>query len=650
MEEKKRGTYLTKKVYAALMLTAVCIVFVYVASACVAKHQPTAPEEKPAVPTTDVSVITENIERGSDEENFFDEAQYAQNVRDAIDRVVSDWSEGIISFEEATAMLSDIQAANTDELAEYAEAQRSFITVENDGNTLLDLSQRLITSKEFVHVFANLNTINPDYSKYDLVLEVYRTCEEQVLQYVANPASKEEFEDYIKLLEECGGLYESESITARKDELSDELVVFLDISEIIDAATVQFDSGNVAESLALLALGLQEYPADDRMSTAIVNYRDHYVIAIAKQSVELCEKEEYKEALQIVEAAIEEYDCGEFRMLREAIKEEKSFLYRLKNDIVGVFTSLTDDWSEEEFDVKQAADEAGAYIMKSGKKILLGDYTDENVTLLSFGGNVAASMLGVDLAFDLRDLSYDITHWGEDEYFAVWLAADVVALLPVIGVVKYLSHFKSVADGVDAASELVDSAGDVGKNADNASEMLDTISDVTKIGDDIAEVIDNAKSATNVVEAAKDVVSDVVKEYALLDTKNQRLLGMVHEKSGVEFVLSKIDLSDGRKLMGVFPRFDSIVDIELPKDLYKADFYSQQKECMEQLQSKLKNPFSKLREEFTEEQIEDIMNGILPDGFTWHHNEQEGLMQLVDTVVHTQTSHTGGMSIWGRGY
>ena len=71
---------------------------------------------------------------------------------------------------------------------------------------------------------------------------------------------------------------------------------------------------------------------------------------------------------------------------------------------------------------------------------------------------------------------------------------------------------------------------------------------------------------------------------------------------------------------------------------------------MEQLQKQIKNPFSKLRDKFTEEQIEDIMNGILPEGFTWHHNEQEGLMQLVDSLIHNQTNHTGGMSIWGKGY
>lgn len=582
-------------------------------------------------------------------------ADYAENHRkqiifSVIDATVTDWIDGAIDYEIAASILNNIHETNAGELADYALAKLKYLSIENNGNTSLELAQKFLGVKNYVQALSTLNEIDPAYSKYDSVLETYKTCEEQVLQAVAKPQSEEQFETYIKLLDDCNKLYAANSFVTRKSQLSDELIIFRDVSETINAATLQFDSQNIQESFVLLALGLEKYPTDERLATTLVDYRDHYVISITKQAVELCQQKEYKEALQIVEVAIEEYDCNEFQLLREAIREEKSFLYRLKNDIVDTFTSVTDGWKTEEFDVKQAAGDAGAYVVKSGKKIVLGDYTDEDVTLLSFSGNVAASLLGADTLFDLRDLSYDITHWGEEEYFIVWLAADVVALLPVIGVVKYFSHFKTAKNGLEAASELVDSAGDIAKNSENASELLDTISEVTKAGDDIADAIDNAKDAAKAGEAAKDILIDVAKEYTILKTINQELLGTAHEKTGIKFVLSKIELSDGRKLQGVFPKFDSFVDIELPKELYKADFNSQKKECLEQLQKKLKNPFSKLRDKFTEDQIEDIMNGVLPEGFTWHHNEQEGLMQLVDTLIHDQTGHTGGMKIWGIGH
>ncbi len=35
-----------------------------------------------------------------------------------------------------------------------------------------------------------------------------------------------------------------------------------------------------------------------------------------------------------------------------------------------------------------------------------------------------------------------------------------------------------------------------------------------------------------------------------------------------------------------------------------------------------------------------------PQGFTWHHHQTTGRMQLVDYTIHRQTGHTGGFSLW----
>jgi hypothetical protein len=36
-----------------------------------------------------------------------------------------------------------------------------------------------------------------------------------------------------------------------------------------------------------------------------------------------------------------------------------------------------------------------------------------------------------------------------------------------------------------------------------------------------------------------------------------------------------------------------------------------------------------------------------PAGYTWHHHQDSGLMQLVDSKVHAATDHTGGLSSGG---
>lgn len=35
-----------------------------------------------------------------------------------------------------------------------------------------------------------------------------------------------------------------------------------------------------------------------------------------------------------------------------------------------------------------------------------------------------------------------------------------------------------------------------------------------------------------------------------------------------------------------------------------------------------------------------------PKGYTWHHHQETGKMQLVNSRIHQETGHTGGFSLW----
>ncbi|MFD0050074.1 HNH endonuclease [Actinomycetes bacterium NPDC127524] len=38
-----------------------------------------------------------------------------------------------------------------------------------------------------------------------------------------------------------------------------------------------------------------------------------------------------------------------------------------------------------------------------------------------------------------------------------------------------------------------------------------------------------------------------------------------------------------------------------------------------------------------------------PEGYTWHHSEVPGKLELVDEEIHAETGHTGGRELWGDG-
>ena len=157
------------------------------------------------------------------------------------------------------------------------------------------------------------------------------------------------------------------------------------------------------------------------------------------------------------------------------------------------------------------------------------------------------------------------------------------------------------------------------------------------------------------VESNNDQLSEIIDgiqpiEYRIC--RNESLEGQKHPETGVEFKRKIVELSDGRKIEGVFPKFDSKQDIQLPSELYKSSFFDQKAYLSNKMQEIANDTdkVSELKRNFTDEEIESFKQGVIPEGYIWHHNEEEGLMQLVDAETHDKTGHTGGMSIWGVGY
>lgn len=133
---------------------------------------------------------------------------------------------------------------------------------------------------------------------------------------------------------------------------------------------------------------------------------------------------------------------------------------------------------------------------------------------------------------------------------------------------------------------------------------------------------------------------------ALLKTRNSELAGNVHPETGVPFVKDTVTLSDGTVREGVFPEFTPTYETTLPDELLKATDYQQSQYSNEQLREAVERDPS-LKERFNETQIEQIREAETPDGLTWHHHQETGRMQLVDSSTHMRTGHTGGKEIWG---
>ena len=114
------------------------------------------------------------------------------------------------------------------------------------------------------------------------------------------------------------------------------------------------------------------------------------------------------------------------------------------------------------------------------------------------------------------------------------------------------------------------------------------------------------------------------------------LAGKTHPVSGVKFD------SNG------FPIFDSKYNTKLDPQDYLKSRGTHFDRASKALYNDIMND-SNLRNKFTEAEIAIFKEGGVPKAYTWHHHQDEGIMQLVDRKIHRQTGHTGGFSIWGPG-
>ena len=132
-----------------------------------------------------------------------------------------------------------------------------------------------------------------------------------------------------------------------------------------------------------------------------------------------------------------------------------------------------------------------------------------------------------------------------------------------------------------------------------------------------------------------------------IECSNESLAGKEHPETGVPFEKKIVEVN-GDKYEVVVPVFESQNDVQLPENKLLATDKEQFEFCNQDLKEKVESN-QELRDKFDEIQLEQIMNGETPDGYTWHHDAEVGKMQLVDTETHRKTGHTGGKKIWGGG-
>lgn len=125
--------------------------------------------------------------------------------------------------------------------------------------------------------------------------------------------------------------------------------------------------------------------------------------------------------------------------------------------------------------------------------------------------------------------------------------------------------------------------------------------------------------------------------------------GTSHPITDVPFERTEIQYA-GETISGVYPVFESDFTAQLQTSEYTLSDVAHENIANLQLYEAIQqNPSLQYDLGLTDVEVNSLQSNVTPEGYTWHHHEQPGQIQLVESSVHDQTGHTGGRHIWGGG-
>ena len=534
--------------------------------------------------------------------------EISERIASDIEESFIDWSEERVSYENTKNMLTAFSSLEQYDLSEKASKQLAIVEIEYNGDKHMNNAEGYYDKKQYLKAMDEINSIDSKWALYPMATDLYDDAKNAYKLEIAYPSTIKQYKSSIAELGHYLKDTNDTELAREKTRLEGELETFYYTEPIIKQAYEKQEAGKYKDAFKCIDDGLDRYPQDVHLNTEKDNIAYEYIVSVAENVKPLIKEEKYDEALGIINKAQKIYSCDDFNALEDEIMDEKSFIHKISSSFTDLSEGLVAGWKQEVDSVKNEGTKS--YIIKSGGKLFLGNYSDDDVTILSTAGNVGISLAGFDFPADARDLVYDVQNWGEGDYFVVHLATDVVALLPVVGAVKYAKYLKKT--------------------------------DASTVG---------AKNFCKVVLDNKNIKkSPKLRKYRYKKCKNQSLVGKTHPKTKVPFIEKRGKYSEKEGyVIVVVPVFESKANYKLPKAMYKEEF-SKQKKYLNQRLTKDIEKNSDVCKQFTKKEVEQIEEGQLPDNYVWHHNEKPGLMQLVDAETHDKTAHTGGMSLWGKGY
>lgn len=262
-----------------------------------------------------------------------DADEYAEMLLDYIAETEIRWKEETLTYREAVINLENLKEINDKEVSAEAKYMAKYIAREGFGQECYAKAEVYSVGKDYINAMKMLYQIDENYLSYNEVIKMNTFCKDMILNTTENLETVAELEKAIVTMEQYFTIVPEPAFATRKGQLEKELIVLKDIIEIIKNASDCYEMKDYEKAFSILEKGKEKYPDHYKMKEGYLYYLELYVEMIAKEAQEACENKRYRDAIKMVEDALEVHDCEALRQLLVHVKEERNVLYRWWNDM-----------------------------------------------------------------------------------------------------------------------------------------------------------------------------------------------------------------------------------------------------------------------------------------------------------------------------
>lgn len=274
---------------------------------------------------------------------YYNENNFSEENKGKVDIIIENYINDLktgfenntITAEDCIELLNIIKEINNNAITQKAIEAILNIETEDAGNAALSMATEYFNEKNYKEALKTIKGISKNYSGYDKLKGIYEKSRDEVKKQTDTPATVEDYIESIEILDECIEGSDDEVLIEEKEQLTEEFEEQKEVYETIVEASESFEEKSFKDTFDAIDNKIKKYPDNKNLKKAEAFFKNAYIMKVSEEIITYSENEDYVNAQQTINNAINNYKCPEFQDILEQINAENINLDQISNIISG---------------------------------------------------------------------------------------------------------------------------------------------------------------------------------------------------------------------------------------------------------------------------------------------------------------------------